>query len=219
MIPGETIRLLIVDDHRVVAKALATCIANQATDIALLGAAHDGEEAVEKACKIQPDVVLMDLAMPHIDGVEATRRILAENPRVRVLAFTGYTNAEQVFQVIQAGAGGVYFKGTGEIQDLCEAIRSVARGETVFPDALFPQDKPPTRAQVPGMDWASLTPAEFRILDLAAKGYSDEKILALLGIKEGTYRNYRRSIREKLGVEHWHQAIVAYYNRGASSRV
>lgn len=208
----KTIRLLIVDDHREVIEPLAVWIFERAPDIDLVGMAHNGQMAVELARSLQPDVILMDLALPGLDGTEATRVITRENPGVRVLAFTGYACSDQVFRVIQAGAVGVYFKGQGSPDDLVEAIRCTIRGETVFPDELGNREWVMHRPRAQETRLASLTPTEVRLLDLTSKGYGTDKILSLLKIKEGTYRNYRRSIREKLGVTTWAQAVVSYLN-------
>ncbi len=191
-------------------------ITTEASEITVAGMAHDGESAETMVRETQPDVVLMDLALLCLDGVEATRRILAENPEVRILAFTGYTDSEMILKAIQAGLRGVCLKAT-TISDLVEAIRRVACGETVLPDAFVLTEAAPARAVVPRMEWASLSPVEIRILDLAAKGYNDDTIRSLLRIAQGTCRNYRRSIREKLGVDDWHQAVVAYMNKRTSA--
>lgn len=210
---GSLFRVVAVDDHKEYLKPLAWFL-QQIPDLHLVGLAHDGPTGIEIVRETRPDVVLMDLSLgPEMNGVEATRRILEEYPQIRILAYTGYGDPEMLIQALQAGVSGYYLKGAGEFEDLVDAIRKVAKGESVFMGNGIPQLKPLSDLETDAYDWESLAPNESRILELAARGISSAKISGLLGIKETTCGNYRRAIREKLGLEEWHQAVLAYAYR------
>lgn len=214
-------RLLIVEDHRELAELLAEFFFRHASSVADVEIAHDGLGAVEAAKVFQHDVVLMDLLLPVLDGVEATRRIKAVSSRSRVLIFTGWDDPAHWLAGLRAGANGIYLKGTGDFVTLLHTVEAVCKGEFVFPDRF---GKPPSPLRLPNPpDWASVTPVEREMLRLAWDGWSDDQISAHFKISIKTLSNRKTEIKQKLQVAHWTQAVVLYgrgrplgWPRGAS---
>ena len=181
------IKVLIVDDHQVVRQGLRTFLELH-EDILVVGEAGDGVSAVEMVRQLKPDVVLMDLVMPRLDGIEATRQVKALEPGVKVIALTSFTEDEKVFPSIQAGASSYLLKDVSP-DDLVDSIRAVFRGEArLHPDILrklmqqVAVQAPPAR-QVPV---ETLTDRELDVVRLVAKGWSNHEIAQALVISEKT---------------------------------
>lgn len=208
------IKVLIVDDHFVVRKGIHAVLA-QTTDIAVVGEAVDGQEAVDKAFGLKPDVVLMDLLMPRMDGVEAIRRILDSQPRgVRVLVLTGFNVADDIFAAIRAGALG-YLAKTSSEEDLLRAIRRVHRGEPWLP----PRATRKLLRELAPKDDAigSLTGREIEILRLVATGLSNQSIAERAGISEVTVRTHVSHVLAKLGLKNRVEATLFALRNGLAS--
>ena len=209
------IRVLICDDQAIARHGLQMILAS-APDLEVVGQAQDGQEAVELTAQLTPDVVLMDLKMPRMNGVQATRRIRSSDPNVQVLVLTTYDADEWVFDAIRAGAGGYILKDTPPEQ-LLSAIRDAAAGKTPVDPAvagkLFKRvaDKP-----VPQTDALvePLSDRELEIVRLMAGGLTNAEIGAALFLSEGTIRNYISTILGKLGVKDRTQAVVTAIRYG-----
>jgi two-component system, NarL family, response regulator LiaR len=200
---APAIRVMIVDDHSIVRKGIKALLL-ETGDIQLIGEARNGLEAIELAGQLWPDVILMDLLMPELDGVEATRRIMAQNPATRVLVLTSFIGDEQVFPAIKAGAMGYLLKDS-EPELLLQAIRQVSRGELILPPAVAGKVLQELRSRVtPNLEPKTasaverLTDREMEVLLLLAKGSSNEEIAAKLQIAEVTVRTHVSHIIAKL---------------------
>ena len=194
MSDAPTIRVAMVDDHPVVTEGLALVLA-RFSDIDVVAAASGGAEAVEVVAATRPDVVLMDLSMPEVDGVEATRRILASNPDVRVVALTAFMEHDLVHDVMAAGAAGYLLK-SAEGSELVSAIRAAATGASILSGdalSLFM-----TKRDNVGAD---LTPRERDVLHFVAHGLANKQIATELGLTTGTVRIHVSNILAKLNVE------------------
>ena len=190
------IRVLIADDHTVLRHGLRL-ILEGAEGITVVGEAADGAAAVAQAQALRPDVVLMDVNMPRLDGVEATRRIRAALPQVRVLVLTISDKDRDLLGAVRAGARGYLLK-SAESQEVLEAIRRVAAGEAILPPSLtarlLDELVAPTPASPP------LTGREREVLALIAEGLANKEIAARLHISENTVKTHVRHILEKLGL-------------------
>jgi DNA-binding NarL/FixJ family response regulator len=209
------IRVLIVDDQDVVCEGLRA-ILGTAPEIEVIGVAGNGAEAVELVEKDPPHVVLMDLNMPVMNGIQATRKICEKFPAVRVLALTTYDADEWVFDAIRAGASGYLLKGTPRA-DLINAIAGTAAGQTFIDPGVAGK----LFTHVAGVNIEhdstvaeSLSPRELEVLRLLAKGRSNTDIAAELFLSEGTVRNYVSGIFVKLGVTDRTQAAVIALRHG-----
>jgi DNA-binding NarL/FixJ family response regulator len=204
------IRVLICDDQWIVCEGLEA-ILDADPDIEVVGIAHDGAEALELIPRLTPDVVLMDLKMPGMNGIQATRHIREEHPSVKVLVLTTYGADEWVFDAIRSGASGYLLKGTPR-DSLTAAIKGTASGETyVDPNVagrLFDQIAQQTAPSVATSVVESLSSRELDVLRLLAKGLSNSAIADQLCLSEGTIRNYVSAILGKLGVDDRTQAAV-----------
>jgi NarL family two-component system response regulator LiaR len=211
------IRVLIVDDHGVVRQGLRTYL-ELLDDIEVIGEAGNGLEALAQVRQHQPDVVLMDLVMPEMDGVEATRRITAEQPEVRVLVLTSFITHDKVFPAIKAGALGYLLKDTTS-DALVEAIRQVCRGEP----AIDPEIARMMLAEIgrPVDDRQltpdPLTPRELEVLALVAQGLSNKEIAAELCISVETARTHVNRILSKLHLANRVQATLYALREGIAS--
>ncbi len=210
----DRIRVLIADDHIIVRSGVRLLLEAE-PDITVVGEASDGREALELVEKHLPDVVLMDIAMPGMDGLEATRRIKANWPQVKVLVLTMHRTDEYFFEMLKAGASGYILKGA-ETSDLIHAVRVVGRGE-VF---LYP-----TMAQklvkdyLSSVQWgeepgSSLSPREREILRLLAEGCSTKEIAEKLVISPSTVHSHRYNLMTKLGLTNRHELIQYARRRG-----
>ena len=200
------IRVLVVDDHFVVRKGICALLA-EAESIAVVGEAGDGEQAVEEARRLRPQVILMDLRLPGLDGVAATRAILAEQPETAVVVLTGTSVEDEVLAAVEAGALG-YLAKTSLEQDFLEAIRRVAQGDAWLPASLIrslvARLKPRLAPAVPSL----LTERESRVLELVARGWSNRRISLELSISEFTVRTHVSHIFDKLGVSNRVEAAL-----------
>jgi NarL family two-component system response regulator LiaR len=205
----EKIKVLIVDDHRVVRQGLRTFLElNEA--IQVVGEACDGQEAVDLAAQLVPDVVLMDLVMPRLDGIAATGRIKALGLGAKVIALTSFAEDDKVFPAIQAGASSYLLKDVSP-DDLVEAIRAVHRGETRLHPEVMRKLMQQVAAQpsIPKPDESSkLTGREMEVIRLVARGKSNREIAAVLVISEKTAKSHISNILGKLGLEDRTQMAV-----------
>ena len=212
------IRVLICDDQAIVCEGLQA-ILSTAQDIEVVGIANDGAQAVERIAEAQPDVVLMDLKMPVMNGVQATRLIRERHPEVRVLVLTTYDADEWVFDAVRGGASGYLLKDTPR-ERLIEAIRDTAAGKTpVDPDVagkLFAQVA--QGAAPPDTSIAEdLSEREREVLGLLARGMTNAEIAKRLYLSEGTVRNYVSAVLAKLDVPDRTQAAVLALRYGLVS--
>ena len=205
------IRVLVVDDHTIVRDGICALL-RLAGDIEVVGEAANGREALEMAKKLMPDVVLMDIAMPNMDGLEATRRIRKEFPKVKVLVLTQYDDKEYVFPVIEAGASGFISK-TAASSELVSGIRSVYRGDSFLsPSAArilvedYQQEASIRKEQDP---YKQLTDREREILKLLAEGYTTRKIADMLVISVKTVEGHKTNLMSKLDI-HNRTDLVKY---------
>jgi len=214
MANGEIIRVLIVDDHHVVRQGLRTFL-DLNEDIQVVGEAADGLKAVELAAQLRPDVILMDLVMPGLDGITATARIKSLDSGMRVIALTSFAEDDKVFPAIQAGASSYLLKDVSP-DALVESIRAVQRGEArLHPDIM--RKVMEKVARQPGIndsvDGAQLTQRETQVIRLVAEGHSNREIAQALVISEKTAKAHISNILGKLGlVDRTQLAIYALKN-------
>jgi NarL family two-component system response regulator LiaR len=195
---------MIVDDHAMVRKGLVTFLKN-APDLELVGEARDGREAIEGCERLRPDVILMDLVMPELGGVAATRTIHQRRPDVRVIALTSFQEKELVQDALQAGAIGYLLKNVSG-EELVEAIRQAHAGRpTLAPEALQALVQPPSETETLAAD---LTRRENEVLALLVKGMSNPEIAERLVISRATVKVHVSSILSKLGVGSRAEAIA-----------
>jgi NarL family two-component system response regulator LiaR len=210
------IRVLLVDDHAILRKGIRAVLSTE-PDIEVVGEASDGEDALAQAAALQPDVILMDLVMPKMDGTEATRRVTSRQPGVRVLVLTSFVAHDMVFPAIKAGALGYVLKDTGP-DDLVRAIRQVHRGErTLEPDiarkVLFELAQPTKQPPTPD----PLTSRELDVLRLIAQGRSNREIAGDLVLAEKTVRTHVSSVLGKLHLASRTQAALYALKEGFAS--
>jgi NarL family two-component system response regulator LiaR len=213
---SKPIRVLIADDHAIVRKGLCALLATE-PGIQVVGEARDGVEAVTQAQALQPDVLLMDLVMPRMDGLEATRRIIDCEPKVRILVLTSFGSDDMVFPAIKAGAAGYILKDSGP-QELVQAIQQVHRGESSLHPAiarkLLRELASPTARQT---EAETLTDRELEVLRLVASGRTNREIAGELGISEATVRTHVSHILRKLGLDTRTQAALYALREGLAS--
>ena len=219
-----SVRVVLVDDQRVVRDGLALLL-GLLPGIELVGSAEDGEQALEAVARLQPNVVLMDLRMPRMDGIEATRRIRADHPDVAVLALTTYADDESVLGALRAGARGYLTKDAGA-EDIAQAVAAVAAGQMVLDPAAQARvvenldrhsSAAPTTA---GQDRAlpdNLTRREAEILALIAQGLSNAEIATRLFVSEATVKTHVNHIFTKTGARDRAQAVAYAYRHGIAA--
>lgn len=209
--------VFLADDHPLVRQGLQAVI-SAADDLDVVGEASDGREAVDAVLALGPDVVVMDLQMPGLHGIEATRQILARRPSTAVLVLTMFEDDDTVFAAVGAGAAGYLLKGA-DGADILAAVRAVAAGQAVFGPSLARRLRdwfrtPPVRRDAP---FAELTAREREILDHLAAGLSNAEIAARLHLSAKTVANNVSSILNKLHVTQRGQAIVRAREAGLGS--
>lgn len=206
------IRVLIVDDHEIVREGLETLLSEE-TGVKVVGQATNGVEAFALAADLQPDVILMDLMMPELDGIEATRRIRSTGLASQILVLTSFADDQKVREAIEAGAIGYLLKDVLKA-DLLRAIQSAAQGKpTLHPEAqsyLMRQVSAPTAPPVK----SNLTERELDVLRLIASGQSNKEIAVTLHLTEGTIKGYVSAILAKLGVADRTQAALYAVKHG-----
>jgi len=202
-----TVRIVVVDDHPVVRAGIVGLLAGE-PDLEVVGEAADGAVALVLIEQVRPDVVLMDLRMPVLDGVAATGRLLADHPTVRVVILTTYETDGDILRAVEAGATGYLLKDTPR-EDLVEAVRAAARGETV----LAPSVAHRLVAQV-RHSGDRLTPRELEVLAGVARGGSNAAIGAELFIAEATVKTHLLRVFAKLGVDDRTRAVTTALERG-----
>jgi len=202
------IRLLIVDDHPIVRDGLRGAFAGNA-EFEVVGEAGDGAEAVSRATALRPDVVLMDLRMPRMDGVEAIRRLQREAPAVRVLVLTTFDTDSDVLPAIEAGATGYLLKDA-PVEELLRAVRAAARGESVLAPAVAGRLMGRVRQPAQG----TLSQRELQVLKLIADGATNREAAAKLFISEASIKTHLLHIYDKLGVRDRAAAVGEAFRRG-----
>jgi DNA-binding NarL/FixJ family response regulator len=196
-----TIRVLVADDHPVVRHGLCTMLEIE-DDIVVVGRASDGEEAVAQARETHPDIILMDVQMPNVDGIEAMRRIRAEDPDARVIVLTTYRDEDYIFPSLRAGAQGYLLKDASR-EELAAAIRAVHRGESL----LDPQIADQARSR------EGLTARELEVLELMADQHSNAQIAEKLFVSENTVKTHVSNILAKLGCGDRAAAVLTAWKR------
>ena len=214
----KKIRVLIADDHQVVREGLSA-ILNAKEDIEVIAEARDGVEAVEKAKEFKPDVILMDISMPRMNGVEATRRIKLEQPQIGIVVLTMYEEEEYIFDLVKAGATGYMLKNSDSSQ-IIKAIRSTYQGESMLQPSVATKilsefshlsQRP---APKPSRVDQELTDREIQVIKLIADGKTNKEIGNTLTISEKTVKNHVRNIFQKLKVDDRTQAAIFAIQRG-----
>ena len=188
------IRVVVVDDHRLVRAGLATLL-NSAGDMEIVGEAANGEQGVEVAADVRPDVVLMDLSMPVLDGIEATRRLLEKAPDARVVALTSFSDRQRVSDVLEAGAIGYLLKDCAP-DELLAAVRAAAAGHAPLDPRVAGALLPARTASVA----STLSGRELEVLRLAADGLANKQIARRLGISESTVKVHLGNVFKRIGV-------------------
>jgi DNA-binding NarL/FixJ family response regulator len=208
------IRVLIADDQTVVREGLAAILSTD-TGIEVVGQAGDGQEALEMVAQAQPDVVLMDLKMPVLNGVQATRRLRRDYPGVQVLVLTTFAQDDWVFDAIRAGATGYLLKDSRR-DELIAAIKGTAEGRSYLDPSIAGRVMQQAVAGTVTSEAPSepLSERELQVLQLLSQGYSNPEIAQRLHLARGTVRNYVSSILQKLGVSDRTQAAVEALRRG-----
>ncbi len=209
------IKIIICDDQAVIRDGLEMLLSLE-KDFQVVGCAQDGQEALELTAQKSPDLVLMDLKMPGMNGIEATRQIRVKFPQVKVLVLTTYDDDEWIFDAIRAGALGYLLKDTPR-QKLVEAIRGTAEGKSFVDPGVagkLLQQVAGHQPQPASLLTQNLTERELDVLRLLAKGMTNADIAAQLHLSEGTVRNHVSAILDKLGVNDRTQAAVIAIQHG-----
>lgn len=195
-------KVLLIDDHHILRVSLSRMLAAE-DDIEVVGSAGDGDEAAALVAETDPDVVLMDLSMPHVDGVEATRRIVAAGSKARIVVLTSFSDRDRIIDALDAGAIGYLLKDA-EPDDLLRGVRAAARGD-------WPIDPRAARLLLSGGDapkGPSISAREREVLVLVAEGLPNKRIARRLGISERTVKAHLTRIYEQLGVRDRTQAAM-----------
>jgi DNA-binding NarL/FixJ family response regulator len=218
MSPPAAIRVLVADDQRVVREGLVLLL-ELLGGIEVVGAAADGEQALALAADLRPDVVLMDLRMPRLDGVAATRRLRERDPEIRVIALTTYDDEQSVVQALRAGARGYLTKDAGA-EEIRQALEAVVRGEAAIDPAVqrhlvdaLATGGPATAGTLPD----GLTPREAEVLSLIAEGLSNAEIAHRLVVSEATVKSHINHLFTKIGARDRAQAVTYAYRHDLAS--
>jgi DNA-binding NarL/FixJ family response regulator len=212
----DEIKILLAEDHAVVRESIRESLARE-SEFKVVGEASDGLEAVKLAGELLPDVILMDISMPGLNGIEATRQIKAVHPSVAVLILTAYDDEQYIFSVLSAGAAGYLLKDVG-VADLVEAIKTVYRGDSVLYPTIakkvlqkFRTYKEDSAKEQPT---DVLSERESTVLKLAAKGLSNNAIAHELHLSVSTIESHLRAIFNKLGVGSRTEAVIESMKKG-----
>jgi DNA-binding NarL/FixJ family response regulator len=211
----DTIRVLIADDHPLFREGMRGRL-DRVADVAVVGEAASGDEAVELAHKLEPDVILMDIKMPGLNGIEATREIQQASPQIGVLVLTMFEDDDSVFAAMRAGAKGYLLKDSGG-EGVVHAIRAVASGEAVFGPGVAERIMgffSAPRAAAPKRAFPELTEREEEVLSLVAQGRSNQEIARQLFVSLKTVRNHVSNILLKLQVADRAQAVIRARDAG-----
>jgi DNA-binding NarL/FixJ family response regulator len=220
-VTGPTVRVLAADDQRVVREGLAMLLA-LLPDVEVVGTAANGEEALAKADELRPDVILMDLRMPRVDGVEATRRLRASHPEIKVVVLTTYADDRSVIDALRAGALGYLTKDAGA-DEIRQALQRVADGQASLDPAvqmhLVEAIAGGAQGASPAEDPAAelpdgLTPREAQVLGLIGAGLSNAEIAARLFVSEATVKSHVNHMLPKIGARDRAQAVGYAYRHG-----
>ena len=206
----KKIKVVVADDHTILRQGIKALLDNQ-EEIEVVGEAKDGREAIKAIEELLPDVILMDIAMPGLNGLEATRRIKKKFPRTKVVVLTMHTNEEYIFQILNAGADGYLVKETA-FQDLISAINSVHRGEAFMSPSISKKVMTDYIQRAQGEEkvgFDTLTTREREILQLVAEGNSNKKIAEVLFISPKTVETHRAHIMDKLNI-HDRAGLIKY---------
>ena len=212
------VRVLIADDHQVVREGLSAILTTK-EDIEVVGLAKDGVEAVEMTRTLLPDVVLMDISMPRMNGVEATREIKRENPHIGVVVLTMYAEEEHIFDLVKAGATGYLLKDADSSQ-IVKAIRAIAEGESLIQPSVASKilsefsRLAERKGRKQGRLEHGLTDREITVLKLVAEGKTNKEIANALELSEKTVKNHVRNIFHKLHVYDRTQAAIHAIRKG-----
>lgn len=212
------IRVLLVDDHAILRDGIHALLALQ-DDIEVVGEAADGREAIEKARQLAPDIVLMDIVMPLMDGLEACRRICKENPKTKVIVLTQYDNKEYVSSSVKAGAAGCISK-RAVASELVSAIRVVHGGDYfLYPPiaTMLVEDYLQRMGEAEADDYNRLTAREREVLKLVAEGHTNREIAELLVISVRTVIGHRTSLMEKLDIHNRSELVKYAIRKGLTS--
>ncbi|QBG49253.1 response regulator transcription factor [Verrucomicrobia bacterium S94] len=202
----ENTRILVVDDNALLRLGLTETF-NIEPGLEPVGQAANGAEAIELVRSLKPDVITMDYQMPGDDGIETTRKILAEFPYIKVVLLSVFDSEEDIFKAYKAGVRGYLTKKAGEVEEVIEAVQEVAKGGTYFPAAIA--------AKLEGRkEKDDLTPREMEVLQLLAEGCSNKEIVNRLGISLPTVKLHIINLREKLKAADRTQAVVHAFKQG-----
>jgi two-component system response regulator NreC len=203
----ETIKILVADDHTLMRSGLKLLLEGE-SDFEVVGEATTGEEATSLCSQLQPDVVLMDIGMPEMNGLEATRLIKEENPGIYILVLTMHRSEEYFFQMLEAGASGYVLKGA-ETSELIHAIRAVAQGDVFLYPSMARRlvQEYLARLEVTPSSDPSLTPREREILQLIVGGYSGKEIAEKLVISPSTVHSHSTNLMAKLNLNTRHELV------------
>jgi len=211
----DAIRVLIVDDHQLFRRGVSSLLAGR-EDIEVVGEANNGAEAVERARELMPDVVLMDIKMPELDGIAATKQLKAEMPYVRIMMLTVSETDEDLFEAIKAGASGYLLKNV-DPDHLVASVLQVQRGEVPIAPTMaakiLRELTTPSETSI-----QALTSRERQVLELLASGMANKEIAFTLKISENTVKNHLRNILEKLHLQNRVQAALYAVRMGLADR-
>jgi DNA-binding NarL/FixJ family response regulator len=199
----KKITVLLVDDHRVLREALRALLTTE-PDLEVVGEAEDGWQAVELAGKLQPDVVVMDVAMPQLNGLDATRRLIKEAPRTKVLILSSYSDEKFVQELSEAGAVGYFLKQTGA-PEFIKALREASKGKTSFSCSIAKRRPEPGRRGSDGSSASAkspppLTSREREVIQMVAEGKGNRQAAAELGVSIKTVEKHRQHAMNKLNI-------------------